>query len=258
MPGGARPIGTIRTLPHHPQGCWGAFFGVTRRFGDACEFGLTFHKALLHLCGHLRGIRGGGSNSHTSQQRLPFNTAARGAHRVGSWGLALGSEPADQELAIDHSSPGLAARLHWPEGDSSQPAYLSRALQSRAMLGFSLFQGSVGEDTGLLARNSWSYENKFMVLRPRAAQPSTLFSDHGDQDTCGGQFSIFGTTRPRDDFILFRCSRQFAADARKKLSVTHSSEVQLSKNPCDNDYGTSNSDGEHLEHLIRTRAHLAS
>lgn len=60
---------------------------------------------------------------HSSDCR--FNTAARGAHRVGSWGLALGSEPVDQELAIDHSSPGLATHLHWREGDSSQPAYLS-------------------------------------------------------------------------------------------------------------------------------------
>lgn len=120
-----------------PQGCWGAFGDATRRFGDACESGLTFHKALLHLCGHLRGIRGGGSNSHTSQQRLRVSTrAARGAHRVGSWGLALGSGAADQELAIDHSSPGLATRLQWREGDSSQACVPVLSLAKPCDVGF--------------------------------------------------------------------------------------------------------------------------
>lgn len=69
------------------------------------------------------------------------------------------------------------------------------------MLGFSLFQGSAGEDTGLLARNSRSHENKFLALQPRAAEPSLVFSDHGDQDTRGGHFSIFGTIRPGGELI---------------------------------------------------------
>lgn len=135
---------------------------MTRRFGDACEWP-HFSQSHHHLCGHLRGIRGGGSNPHTSQQRLLFNTAARGAHRVGSWGLALGSGLADQELANDHKPPLDQRRnRNWREGYFSEYAFLVRALQSRAMLGFSpLKQGFVGEDTGLLARNSWSCENNF-------------------------------------------------------------------------------------------------
>lgn len=175
MPGGARPIGTIRTLPHQPRGCWGASgwrdTPIWRRM-RVC--GLSFHKALLHHCGHLRGIRGGGSNSHTSQQRLPFNTVARGAHRVGSWGLALGLGAADQELAIGHSSPGLATRLHWREGDSSQPAYLFLSLAKPCDVGFlPVFKGTWGkilgcwrETAGPMRTISWHFSQGWLSRSP--------------------------------------------------------------------------------------------
>lgn len=96
-----------------------------------------------------------------------------------------------------------------------------------------------GGDTGLLARNSWSFENKFLALQSRAAQPSLVFSDHGDQDTRGGHFSIFGTIRPNGELTLFHCSRQLAGDARKKLTLTYSPVLQGSKSPCDIDLGLS-------------------
>lgn len=95
--------------------------------------GLSFSKATLFFCGHLRGIRGEGSNSHTSQQRLPFQQRQHAVpigSVAGAWRLAgsvlIGSSRSimlppldflgtyDGERVIPHSLCGLVPSLAKP------------------------------------------------------------------------------------------------------------------------------------------------
>lgn len=164
---GARLIGTIRTLSHHSRGCWGALLGWHADLATHASWPHFFQSHTFFLrpfVGHpWRRVQ----LPHVTAATAVSTTAARGAHRVGSWGLALGWELADQELAIDHAAPLDLLRTY--TGARVIPLSLRCLVPSLAKpcdVGFLPVQWYPREDTGLLGEKQlvlWIMAAKILV-----------------------------------------------------------------------------------------------
>lgn len=188
--------------------------------------GLTFPKAIplssAAICG-ASVAEGPTPTRHSSDCRSTRQHAVPIGSVAGAWRLAGG--PADQELAIDHSAPLGLLRVY--NGRRVIPrslrAYLSPSLAKPCDVGFlPVFKSPRGKTLGCWRETAG----------PVRTNPGTWAKDGSAVPSCSRIMAtkilvavfqpIFGNIRPCGDFSLFRCDRQLAGDARKKLLLTDS------------------------------------